>query len=181
MTFSWVGACGACVVFVKAKTMSPTVEHLGTIIGRGQTGGGDSNRGCRRCGGSGLIRGSRIGAVETGLGRIRGSRIGAVEAGLASGETSKAFFVGRIEECLEFSQGLVGGRAGKPGFTGMGEHTSGFKEEVGKVDGDGICDGVSASGSDASDFAETFPQQFDWLSRGPQCADAGPVLLKIGA
>jgi len=61
-----------------------------------------------------------------------------VEAGLASGEAPKAFFVCRIEDHLELSEGSCGGGAGKPGVTRMGEHTGGFEEEMGEVDGDGI-------------------------------------------
>jgi len=71
-------------------------------------------------------------------GLVRGSRVGTVEACLAGGEAPEAFFVGRIEDCLEFSKGSGGIRAGKPGVTGMGEHTSGFEEEVGKIDGDSV-------------------------------------------
>jgi len=146
--------------------MGPAVEHLGAIVGSGQSCGGDGSRGNRRWSRADLVRGTHVGAVE---------------ACLASGETPKAFFVSRIEDCLEFSKGSGGSGAGKPGFTCMGEHTSGLKEEVGKIDGDGIRDGVSTGGSDASHFAETFSQKFDWLSRGPQGADACPVLFKVGA
>jgi len=45
MTFGWVGTCGTGVVFVKAKAMGPAVEHLGAIVGSGQTWGGDISRG----------------------------------------------------------------------------------------------------------------------------------------
>jgi len=40
----------------------------------------------------------------------------------------------------------------------MGEHTGGFKQEMGEVDSDGIQDGVISSHSNALNFTETFPQ-----------------------
>jgi len=143
MTFGRVGTCGAGVVFVKAKAMGPAVKHLGAIIGSGQAWCGDSSQGGRRW--------------SRASGKC-GNRIGAVESGLASGEVLKAFFVCRIEDRLELSKGSGGSGVGEPGVTCMGEHTGGFEEEMGEVDGDGIRDGVSASSSNVLDFMETFPQ-----------------------
>ncbi len=92
-----------------------------------------------------------------------GSRVGAVELGFAGGEVPKAFFVCCCEGGLELSVCVVGGSPGKPVVTCMGKHASGFKEEMCEVDGSGIQDGVVAIRSDAANFTEMFPQQFDWL------------------
>jgi len=124
MAFSRVGTCGAGVVLVKAKAMGPAVKHLGAIVGSGRAWCGDHNLG-------GFRRWSRAGCFH-------GSRVCTVEASLASGEAPKAFFVCHIEDRLELSKGSGGIRVSKPGVTCMGEHTGGFEEEVGKIDGDGI-------------------------------------------
>jgi len=97
-----------------------------------------------------------------------GSRIGTVELGFAGGEVPQAFVVCCCECGLELGECAVGGGKGKPVVTRMGEHTSGFKEEMCEVDGSGIRYGVIAGCSNAANFTEAFPQQFDWLVRGPQ-------------
>jgi len=97
-----------------------------------------------------------------------GSCIGTVELGFAGGEALQVFFVCRCEGGLELGECAVGSSKGKPIVTRMGEHTSGFKEEMCEVDGSGIRYGVVAGRSDAANFTEAFPQQFDWLVQGPQ-------------
>ncbi len=97
-----------------------------------------------------------------------GSRIGTVELGFAGGEVPQAFVVCHCECGLELAECAVGGSKGKPVVTCMGEHTSGFKEEMCEVNSSGIRYGVIAGHSNAVNFTEAFPQQVDWLIWGAQ-------------
>jgi len=160
---------GTGVVFIEPQSMSPAIEDLRAVIGnswsrlgRRRDGGGSDRWPNRRSG-----RG--IGAMKS---------TGAGGAGL---EAAKTFFVGVVEQSLEFSVGTLGGSASKPRFTSMGKDTTGLEQQVSEFDESGVRNGLLGKRGDALDFTEPTPKQLKRLGRCPQGCDACPILFEVSA
>jgi len=172
VTVGWVGACGAGVGFVEAKSMCPAVVHGDAIIGGDGCWGGSLGGSGGRCGFA-VWRWSQFVAQN-------GDSIGPVEPSLAGCEFADAFLVFSSEENMELGEGFVNGRADVPHVTHHGEDASGFEEEESQIDDGLVSDGVAPNICNVLDFMETFPEQFNGISQGPQSCNAGLVGFQFG-
>jgi len=168
----WVGACGTGVGFVEAQSMCPAVVHGDAIIGGNSCQGGSLGESGGHCGFA-VWRGSQFVAQNSGS-------IGSMEPTLASCEFAEAFLVFSGEENVKVSEGFVSSQVDAPHVTRHGEDASGFEEEESQINDGLVGDGVTSNSGNALDFTETFPEQFDGISWGPQSCNAGLVGFQFG-
>jgi len=120
--FHQASTCGTGVHVVESQSVSPTIVHVGAIVGDDDASGA---WGCSVLvvgGRSGMFGGSWVGIVHNG-------DIGTVEAALAIGQLSKLLLVFAGEVEAKFNKHLISHRANMPGVACHAKDTVRLKEQ----------------------------------------------------